>query len=141
METDGNFRKYFDALNKRLEKQFQSIDKRFDAIEATLKAHGEAIRSLQDTQALLLTTMTAIANAVKRLDERVSSLENRVEKLENKVDRLDHDMGVLTKMVIEIRGLESGKKLELKEVRYDEVEKTLTGTVREKHVQYRRKKK
>ena len=134
METNGDFRKYFDALNKRL-------DKSFGDIEATLKAHGESIRSLQNSQALLLTTVTAIANALKRLDERVSSLETRVEKLETKVDRLENGMDALIKMVTEIRGLESGKKLELKEVRYNDAEKTLTGIVRERSVKYRRKKK
>ena len=85
--------------------------------------------------------MTAIANALKRLDERVSSLETRVEKLEIKVDRLENGMEALIRMVTEIRGLESGKKLELKEVRYNETEKTMTGIVRERRVKYRRKKK
>ncbi len=166
MNGNGDFAKYFDALNKRLDVKFDAIDKRFDAlnkqlevkfdaidkrfetIEETLKAHGEAITSLQDSQALVLKTMTAIANAVKRLDERVISLEGRVgrleersERIEQRLTRVENGIDGLIKMVTDIRGLESGKPLELKEVRYDEVAHTLTGIVREKKVKYGRKKK
>ena len=137
MPTNGDFKKYFDSLNKRfdsLEKQFDTVNKRFDAIEATLKAQGDSILSMQDTLAVVLRTTTANTNQIKRLTARVGSLEKEVE-------RLDIGQTVLIKMVTDIRSLESGKTVELKEVRYDEVGQTLTGIVREKLKAYGKRKK
>ena len=148
METNGDFKKYFNALNKRLDVAFEAIDKRFaavdarfdgierrfeaieqhlDGIEQTVEVQGQAILSMQDSLATVIRTTTLLATQFKKLEKRV--------------ERLEIGQTELIKMVMEIRGLESGKKLELKNVQYDKADQTLTGTIREKPKRYGRNKK
>ncbi len=141
METDGDFKKYFDTLNKRLDVNFAAIDRRFETIEQrldgmeqrlerleqTVGVQGQAILSMQDSLATVIRTTTHLATQFKKLEKRV--------------ERLEIGQTEIIKMVMEIRGLESGKKLELKEVQYDKANQTLTGTIREKPKRYGRKKK
>jgi chromosome segregation ATPase len=148
METNGDFRKYFDDLNRLLGEKFNAIDKRFDGVdkrlhniekrldvvESSLEVHGQLISAMQKTQQVLSDSMVLLIREVREL-------RTRVEKVESEIERLERGQTELIKMVTEIRGLESGKPLQLKEVRYDEVGHTLTGVVREKSVKYGRKKK
>lgn len=148
METNGNFKKYFDALNKRLDRESAAIGKRFDAIEERLNLQGQLITAMQKTQQALADSMVLLIREIKdlkamvtSLEERVSSLENRVTSLERRVERLERGQTEIIKMLAAINGLESGKKLELQEVHYDDKTRTLTGTIREPRLKYGRKKK
>ena len=127
METNGDFRKYFDALNKRLDNDFR-------AVEDKLEAHGQSILSTQDSLGVVIRTLTGLSNQFKNLDKRVGRVEKDVERLEN-------GQTALIKMVSDIKGLESGTTLELKNVRYDDATQVLTGVVREKSKRYGTRKK
>lgn len=146
METNGNFKKYFDALNKRLDGEFAAIHKRLDAIEGRLDAtegrldtveerlalQGQLISAMQKTQQALSDSFVLLIRELKELKRRVTGLESRVE-------RLERGQTEMIKMLADIRGLESGKKLELKEVQYDDKARTRTGTIRERRIKYGRK--
>ncbi|MBI5474248.1 MAG: hypothetical protein HY961_18080 [Ignavibacteriae bacterium] len=155
MDTNGEFKKYFDALNKRLDvnfeaidkrfeaidKRFEAIDKRFEAIEKPLdflqekgEAQGQSILSLHDSLATVIRIVSLHSTLLKNIEKRVSRLEKRVE-------RLEIGQNELIKMVADIRGIESGQKLELKGVQYNAANQTLTGVIREKARRYATKRK
>ena len=134
MKTNGNIKKYFDALNKRLDGEFGAIGQRFGRIEGRLGALEQLVETMRQHQEKLSRIVAELVKVVEALDERVTNLEKRVERLET-------GQTVLIKMVTEIRGLESGKKLELKDVRYDDASHSLSGTVREKGKRYGRRRK
>ncbi|MEK7249955.1 MAG: hypothetical protein AAB209_05965 [Bacteroidota bacterium] len=147
METNGDFKKYFDALNKRLDGEFGTIDKRLVALESSVKAQGQLVLAMQQTQTMLSDSMVLLIREVKELkarvgglEQRVGSLEQRASSLEHSVERLEIGQAELIKMVTRIdtrlSDFESGKKFELKEVRYDEAAQTLTGVIREKKTLY-----
>ena len=147
METNGDFKKYFDALNKRLDGEFGTIDKRLVALESSVKAQGQLVLAMQQTQTMLSDSMVLLIREVKELkarvgglEQRAGSLEQRASSLEHSVERLEIGQTELIKMVTRIdtrlSDFESGKKFELKEVRYDEAAQTLTGVIREKKTLY-----
>ena len=82
----------------------------------------------------MIRTITGLSNQFKNLDKRV-------ERLEKDVERLGNGQTALIKMVTDVKGLESGKTLELKNVRYDDATQILTGVVREKSKRYDKRKK
>ncbi len=159
METNGDFKKYFDALNKRLDGEFGTIDKRLVALESSVKAQGQLVLAMQQTQTMLSDSMVLLIREVKELkarvggleqrvgslEQRAGSLEQRASSLEHSVERLEIGQTELIKMVTRIdtrlSDFESGKKFELKEVRYDEAAQTLTGVIREKKTLYKGKTK
>ncbi len=81
----------------------------------------------------MVRTVVTIARDLKEMKKRVTTLEKKVEELERGLNEI-------IKMVADIQGLESGKKFELRDVRYDPAAKTLTGTIQERRVKYKRKK-
>jgi hypothetical protein len=79
-----------------------------------------------------------LSDSIVLLIRELKELTRRVTGLENRVERLERGLTEMIRMLADIRGLESGKKLELKEVQYDDKARTLTGTIREQRIKYGR---
>lgn len=126
IQTNGDFRKYFDVLNKKLDSKFDALDKRFDAVdkrfdiiekrlavvESRLEVHGQLISAMQKTQQVMSDSMVLLIREVRELRTRFG-------RVESEIKRLERGQTELIKMVTAIRDLESGKPLQLKEVHYE----------------------
>ncbi len=169
MKGNGDIKKYFDALNKRfdaledrfdalegrfdtlegrfdtLEKPFDSLEKRFDSLEKRFDAQDKRFDALTaevgdiklkvESLNMLTTDMLRVQQIIIK---DIADVKIRVERLEDGQKRI---IVLLTKLGKRVSDFDSGEKLELSEVRYDEASHTLTGTIREHKPQYRARKR
>jgi tetrahydromethanopterin S-methyltransferase subunit G len=145
MDTNGDFRKYFDDLNDRLDAKFKAIDKRFNAVDKRFDAVDERLDVLTavvgdiKVRVELLDLLTTDMQKVQQLlVQQFEQLNKRVGKIEDALPRI---VALIMELGERVARFDSGKQLELREVRYDEASQTLTGIIREQQVLYKKVKR
>lgn len=152
MATNGGLKKYFGALNKRLDEKFDAIDNRFDAVEKRLDAIGKRLNFIDERLDALTAEVGKLKLRVESLNllttdmqrvqqimiQGIADIKVRVERLEDGQKRI---IVLITKLGERLSDFDAGKKFELSEARYDAVSHTLTGIIREPRTEYKAKKR
>jgi archaellum component FlaC len=152
MDTNGDFRKYFDDLNNRLDAKFKAIDKRFDAVDKRFDAVDKRLNAVDERLDVLTAVVGDIKVRVELLDDLTTDMQKveqllvqQFEQLNKRVGKIEEALPRIVALIMElgerVARFDSGKQLELREVRYDEASQTLTGIIREKQALYKVKKK
>jgi tetrahydromethanopterin S-methyltransferase subunit G len=152
MDTNGDFRKYFDDLNNRLDAKFKAIDKRFDAVDKRFDAVNKRLDAVDERLDVLTAVVGDIKVRVELLDHLTTDMQKveqllvqQFEQLNKRVGKIEEALPRIVALIMElgerVARFASGKQLELREVRYDEASQTLTGIIREKQALYKVKRK
>lgn len=105
METNGDFRKYFDDLNNRLDAKFKAIDFRFDAVDKRFDAVDQRLDAVDER----LDVLTAVAGDIKVRVEGLDLLTTDMQKVQQMLvkgfNQLNERVGKIEEMLPRIIAL------------------------------------